>query len=343
MKSIAWRVLAAWVAGASLLASATGCGAEAEGQASPDPNEGATYSGAVTAAAGGTVETAGGTAAVTVPPGAVPADTTLTIAVAAAEVGTATSVYDLGPNGTRFGAWVTVSIRYGGTPGPGQEAVLAWKDGETWTRLPGSGVNGGSVTGRTTHFTRFSVILVGDDDVSVDWQGGTGDESTMTYTTWTDSSSGLTWQYPTAVNWMDWQEAVAYCANLSLDGGGWHLPTIGELRSLVRDCAATRTGGACGVTDACPEQFACWGESDVCNGCGDGGCNWDPALFFEKEPQCLPAYWSSTTYLAVPPGRSDPPPADDQTAWALMYAGGGLLPHPKQPAALKVRCIRAAP
>lgn len=335
-----------WVALVFLLVFLPGCGTDGGKEASRDPNEGATFSGAISATAGGTVATAGSTATVTIPAGALSQDMTITIAVAAPETRTATSVYDLGPDGTRFKAPVTIAVRYDGRPREGEKAVLAWKDGETWTELPGSTADDGMVEGKTTHFTRFSVMLVDEGgDVQVNWDEGTGDESAMTYSTWMDPTSGLTWQYPTAVNWMGWQEAVDYCANLSLNGDGWHLPTMDELRTLIRNCAATKTGGTCGVTDDCLEMFQCWGDSDACNGCADGGCNWDPALFYEEETRCLPPYWSSSTYHVVDPNTGQPFPEDGLWAWGVMFAGGAIVFNPKTPQPInewKVRCVRGA-
>ena len=175
---------------------------------------------------------------------------------------------------------------------------------------------------------------------------GVGNEETMSYSTWTDSSSGLTWQYPTAVNWMAWQEAMDYCSNLTLDGGGWHLPTISELRSLIRDCPETETGGACGVTDSCLEMYECWGDSDVCNGCKDGGCNWDPALFSENESSCEPAYWSSSPYSIKVYGKEDLDP-NGPSAWGVGFGGGRITFDYKDDVGsrgkLKVRCVRPGP
>lgn len=72
-------------------------------------------------------------------------------------------------------------------------------------------------------------------------------------------------------------EAAAYCSGLSWGGlrpGSWHLPTIDELRSLVRGCPPTEIGGECPVTDSCDVAY----RTDVCFGCvtgegpGTGGC-----------------------------------------------------------------------
>jgi len=82
-----------------------------------------------------------------------------------------------------------------------------------------------------------------------------------------DLVSGLCWQNPTGGQGSV-EEGRTYCAELDLGGygpGSWRLPTIGELRSLVRGCPAVETGGACRLTDSCLEE-SCW--SDVCNGCG---------------------------------------------------------------------------
>ena len=110
---------------------------------------------------------------------------------------------------------------------------------------------------------------------------------------WTDSSSGLTWQVAPTGGTMKWDAAKSHCASLSLGGsGGWRLPTINELRSLVRGCPATQKGGSCGVTDSCLNS-SCW--EDPCKGCsakggpGPGGAYWPPELSGE-----VSWYWSSS-------------------------------------------------
>jgi hypothetical protein len=51
----------------------------------------------------------------------------------------------------------------------------------------------------------------------------------------TDTATGLMWQKETAPGAFSWNEALAYCENLTLAGHeDWRLPTIKELRSLVR-------------------------------------------------------------------------------------------------------------
>lgn len=317
---------------------------EDAGPASPDPNEGRTFHGAIAAATGGTVETTGATATVTIPPGALAQDADVTIAVAPGGSGAATSVYDLGPDGTQFSLPVTISIACDVEPADDQRVVLAWKDGGDWEPIPGSRLADGRLVGATRHFTKFSGRLVPREAVAYPWQEGQGDETAMSYWTWTDPATGLAWQMPTAVNYMNWHDAMDYCDGLHLDGGGWRLPSIDELRSLIRDCPVTATGGSCGVTEDCSEMYACWGDSGICNGCEDGGCNWDPALFYEGEPSCLPSYWSSTTYLAVIPGTGESTIESGQWAWGVMFAGGAIVFSDKSAQAglgkLKVRCVR---
>lgn len=49
-----------------------------------------------------------------------------------------------------------------------------------------------------------------------------------------DTATKLTWQRDgTAAGPKNWADAMAYCKGLALDGGGWRLPGIVELRSLL--------------------------------------------------------------------------------------------------------------
>jgi len=50
-----------------------------------------------------------------------------------------------------------------------------------------------------------------------------------------DNRSGLEWQQGVSLTEQNQAASVAYCTSLALDGGGWRLPTIDELRSIVDD------------------------------------------------------------------------------------------------------------
>jgi hypothetical protein len=148
-----------------------------------------------------------------------------------------------------------------------------------------------------------------------------------------DPASGLCWEDPPDDVWgMNWSDAVAHCGALSLGGygpGSWHLPTISELRSLIRGCAETVTGGACGVTDSCLDgtclSSPC-GECSHLGGPGEGGCYWDAAL-----GGACDWYWSSSSYAG---GVSN--------AWYVYFGGGGVN-FLNRTHAFYVRCVRRGP
>lgn len=64
-----------------------------------------------------------------------------------------------------------------------------------------------------------------------------------------DPETGLTWSSK-APEPKTWEDADAYCNELT-EGGytNWRLPKISELRTLVKDCAATESGGTCNISD----------------------------------------------------------------------------------------------
>jgi hypothetical protein len=112
-----------------------------------------------------------------------------------------------------------------------------------------------------------------DGNADADGDAGAG--------TWFDTTSGLLWESPRDTTNRNWDDAVAYCDGLALGGhDDWRLPTISELRSLIRGCPATVTGGPCGVTDTCLGN-PCWmscGDCTMWGGPGDGGAYWPPGL-----------------------------------------------------------------
>jgi hypothetical protein len=48
-----------------------------------------------------------------------------------------------------------------------------------------------------------------------------------------DNLTGLTWQRRDNGDRVFWNDAVAACYRLDLDGGGWRLPSIRELQTLI--------------------------------------------------------------------------------------------------------------
>ncbi|MBI5528066.1 MAG: SUMF1/EgtB/PvdO family nonheme iron enzyme [Deltaproteobacteria bacterium] len=144
---------------------------------------------------------------------------------------------------------------------------------------------------------------------------------------WIDSTTGLMWQNPASDRTFTYDEAIVYCGDLYLDGhDDWRVPTISELRSLIRGCPDTQTGGACGVTDSCLEDSCRW---QGCSGClllggpGEGGCYWDAAL---RGPCYF--YWSSSSYAGA-----------TSLAWYVFFFYGNVDYFVKPPT-LWVRCVR---
>ncbi len=166
-----------------------------------------------------------------------------------------------------------------------------------------------------------------DDDTTDD---DTVDDDTSE-TTWIDENTDLTWQNGPDIGepFLTYEEGGAYCEDLEWGGyDDWRLPTISELRSLIRDCAGTVTGGECGITDECLDADEC--RNDACSGCaylggpGYGGAYWPAELFG------LPDRYISSSMV--------PGPIPDH-AWYIHFGSAevywnGLSDH------ASVRCVR---
>ena len=146
---------------------------------------------------------------------------------------------------------------------------------------------------------------------------------------WPDPLSGLMWQNGDAFYQFDWYEAQEFCQDL--DWGGyvdWRLPTISELRSLIRGCPDTETGGSCRLADDCLGS-ACWDES--CYGCvqyegPSDGCYWPDQM----NGDCN-IYWSSSSEITN----------SDSYSWAIYFDAGLILKGASvDPSILLARCVR---
>jgi hypothetical protein len=147
---------------------------------------------------------------------------------------------------------------------------------------------------------------------------------------WQDPASGLTWQVNPTGGKMGWSGAKEHCKSLSASGfHDWRLPTISELRTVIRGCAGAQTGGSCGVTDSCP-RLSC--VNDVCSGCpskrgpGPEGRYWPAELAGEGG-----WYWSSSAVVDY--GR---------TAWGVDFDYGSVHDLTDYPDAIyfPARCVR---
>lgn len=175
-----------------------------------------------------------------------------------------------------------------------------------------------------------------DGDIPTD--GDADSESALPFPTWTDPATGFVWQATPTGGAMTWHDALSHCTDY---GGGWRLPNISELRSIIRNCAPIETGGACGVKDEC--QPCAVSPADVClsfsccelNSCdpdacpddgGPTGCYWP-----EELGQGCSWFWSSSSYVD-----------DDEGAWGLSFAFGHLDGNYKT-APSYARCVRDGP
>ena len=125
----------------------------------PEVETGKIWQQAMTAAAGGVLQTPSGSAKLTVPPGALPSDTILTVQVLPATAETASPVFDFGPSGLAFNGPVTLDLAFQGPVPEGQHAMIAIHDWPSWHEYSDSVVAGNRVTAPVGHFTDFAVVF----------------------------------------------------------------------------------------------------------------------------------------------------------------------------------------
>ena len=130
-----------------------------------------------------------------------------------------------------------------------------------------------------------------------------------------------------ASNIMNWDDAVNYCNNLNEDGhSDWRLPDIDELRTLIKNCPTTETGGECKVSEksGCLSNDDCWEPQGSCyceNRSGDYYSNLgDNDLF-----------WSSSTMSN-----------NSYDAWSVYFNQGLVAVSDKHLNLYNVRCVRGA-
>lgn len=170
-----------------------------------------------------------------------------------------------------------------------------------------------------------------DDNALIDDDGNENDEDAAPCEdVWTDVSSGLMWENCPGLFQGSWSDSVKYCDEL-VHGGfdDWRLPTLSELRSLVRGCPDAVTGGACNATDECLNEENCMNHPCSVPSCDyqggpDDGCYRDPALKGECD-----YHWSSRESATY-----------NDSAWYVDFMNGVINPTEKSWKELYGRCVR---
>lgn len=133
-----------------------------------------------------------------------------------------------------------------------------------------------------------------------------------------DPETGLTWSKLAENHWVS---AVSECEKMNKDGEtGWHLPTIGELRTLIQNCEGTVPSGICEISDTCLGFDRCDGHA--CHECeekDDGSYN----RFGDTEQ-----LWSSSENES-----------DTETAWTVPFASASIEAESKG-MYKKYRCVK---
>jgi hypothetical protein len=169
------------------------------------------------------------------------------------------------------------------------------------------------------------------------------------YSAWCDNTSGLCWQDPQREAYdmdeggLEPADAVRYCEQVAFGGhADWRLPTIEELRTLVRGNPPTEADGECPLrNDSVSSDMndpACLPAAEY-GGPGIGGCYWPPELTgnckkLDPASQGHPLEYASSTRC----------PGPDVVGWygTIMFENGAVCWNHINTFA-DVRCVRAAP
>jgi hypothetical protein len=152
-----------------------------------------------------------------------------------------------------------------------------------------------------------------DSDAGAD-AGSGSDDGCAAGGNWFDAVTALCWQNPSFSTEEYYEDAITVCDNAVMGGfDDWRVPTIDELRSFIRNCSYTVTGGPCGVTDDCTadtcfSSASCGGpECWTLSGPGYGGCYWDASIGGD-----CGVTWSSTA-------------EDSGHAWTVDFQDGSVV------------------
>ena len=125
-------------------------------------------------------------------------------------------------------------------------------------------------------------------------------------------------------NAMNWNAAVKYCENLNEGGySDWRLPTISELRTTIKNCSGSQSGGSCRVSDNCLGSN-CWSDDCRCEYRENNG-GYYSKLGGDDDKVWL---WSSSV-------QSDGP----NRRWVVSF-GNGIVSHSNVDYDNYVRCVR---
>ncbi|MCP4676799.1 MAG: DUF1566 domain-containing protein [Deltaproteobacteria bacterium] len=169
-----------------------------------------------------------------------------------------------------------------------------------------------------------------DTDTDTDTDADAGGDAVC----WQDENTGLCWRDPPSEKEMTWQEATDYCDELTLDGqSDWRMPSIDELRSMIRGCPNTVPGGECKITDGSSEEdlrkYGLFCDCAPEEGPGENGCYWD----LEITSPCDQKVWSSSSYIFE---ASD---GEAAGAWFVDFVSGRVFGADKR-VEFYVRCAR---
>jgi hypothetical protein len=168
-----------WVVAFALVAAAVACSSSSS---SPGGTGTGTSTGQGTVgASGGKVSTSDGTVTVSIPAGALPGDTQITITeIQSPAPGAIGKTYEIGPTGTQFASPVTLTFKYAGDDLMGNDPSsleVATIVGTDWVALSADAVDTSAQTasGQTMHLSPYGIHAKGNGNKD----GGTTNDATV--------------------------------------------------------------------------------------------------------------------------------------------------------------------